>query len=294
MHNKGEWMLSYRFMTMSMDGNRDGTTSLSTDDVLSNYMVAPERMDMQMHMLGLMVAPWQRCTLMFMAPYVFKSMDHVTRIGAAFTSETSGIGDLSATALVRLLDTDTGHLQATAGISIPTGSIDETGNIPMGNGVQLPYPMQLGSGTWDPILGLTWTSTYTRWSWGVQGSTRLRVANNDRDYHLGNRGDATAWAGLVFGEWVSVSGRLFGSREQNIHGADAALNPMMVPTADPNRRAGTRFGAGAGLNLIVPHGPLAGLRLAVEFGAPLYQDLDGPQLETDWTLVAGIQYARAW
>jgi hypothetical protein len=41
-------------------------------------------------------------------------------------------------------------------------------------------------------------------------------------------------------------------------------------------------------------GALAGLRLAVEFVAPLYQDLDGPQLETDWTLTTGIQYAGTW
>jgi len=32
------------------------------------------------------------------------------------------------------------------------------------------------------------------------------------------------------------------------------------------------------------------LRLAAEAGAPVYQDLDGPQLETDLVFTLGAQY----
>ena len=35
---------------------------------------------------------------------------------------------------------------------------------------------------------------------------------------------------------------------------------------------------------------LAGQRLGVEIGIPVYQDLDGPQLERDWTFRAGWQW----
>ena len=37
-------------------------------------------------------------------------------------------------------------------------------------------------------------------------------------------------------------------------------------------------------------GPLEGLRFAFEMLFPLYRNLDGPQLETDWTLTSGVQY----
>ena len=40
-HSTGDWMFSYRFMRMDMEGNRDGTDRLSTRDVLSEYMIAP-------------------------------------------------------------------------------------------------------------------------------------------------------------------------------------------------------------------------------------------------------------
>ena len=36
-------------------------------------------------------------------------------------------------------------------------------------------------------------------------------------------------------------------------------------------------------------GVLEGQRLFAEFGVPIYQNLDGPQLETDWVLNIGVQ-----
>ena len=37
-------MLSYRFMRMTMDGNRVGTDNVTPADVLQTYMVTPLRM----------------------------------------------------------------------------------------------------------------------------------------------------------------------------------------------------------------------------------------------------------
>jgi hypothetical protein len=47
----------------------------------------------------------------------------------------------------------------------------------------------------------------------------------------------------------------------------------------------------AGVNLMMPSGPLAGIRLALEVGIPIYERLDGPALETKWLMTAGLQYA---
>ncbi len=46
-HRKGMFMLSYRYMRMFMDGNRDGTHGLGLDDVFAEgFMVAPAKMTM--------------------------------------------------------------------------------------------------------------------------------------------------------------------------------------------------------------------------------------------------------
>ena len=62
-HDAGEWMVSYRYMRMRMNGNRDGDDRVSATSVLRDFPVAPTRMDMEMHMFGLMVAPIDRPSL---------------------------------------------------------------------------------------------------------------------------------------------------------------------------------------------------------------------------------------
>ena len=65
----------------------------------------------------------------------------------------------------------------------------------------------------------------------------------------------------------------------------------MIPTADPANYGGKRLDVLMGLNFVVPRGYFKNHRLAIEGGLPIYQDLNGIQLETDWMLTAAWQYA---
>ncbi len=290
-HGAGEWMVSYRFMRMDMDGNRDGVERVSTTDIVDpagyGFMVAPTEMTMEMHMFGFMYAPTDSVTLAAMVPFHDIQMDHVTRSGGEFRTSTSGLGDIGLAALVTVRETDTSHMHLNLGFNAPTGSIDEEDKTPasMGQDVQLPYPMQLGSGTWDLRPGVTWTGAGDDWSWGAQALATLRLGRNDREYSLGDRLDMTAWAAYRATDKLSFSGRLAIGRVKNIDGADEDINPGMVPTADPARRAGTRVDALLGMNAILG----GGNRLSFEFGYPINQDLSGPQLETDFVGTIGWQ-----
>ncbi|UCE87518.1 MAG: transporter [Deltaproteobacteria bacterium] len=290
LHGAGGRMLSYRYMRMRMDGNRDGTERIGTGAVLADYPVAPTRMDMEMHMLGVMWAPIDRITLLAMLPFLRQDMDHVTATGVRFTTRSSGIGDVRVAGLIRLFDGETHRLHANAGLSVPTGDISVKDDTPMGR-VRLPYPMQLGSGTFDLLPGVTYTGQTQAYSWGGQLLGTIRTGRNNKGYRLGNRADASVWGARRWAPWLSTSLRLAWASWDNIHGDDDALNPALVPTADPDRRRGHRLDGLLGANLIVTQGVLRNQRFAVEFGWPLYQWLDGPQLETDWQLWAGWQYA---
>jgi hypothetical protein len=125
-HEKGEVMLSYRFMPMQMDGNRDGTESLTPADVLTQFPVTPLRMPMSMHMFGVMVAPTEKLTITGMVPVIDASMDHMTRPGSLFTTSAAGVGDIKLSGLVRLFNSHhrTAHLNL--GFSMPTGATDKT------------------------------------------------------------------------------------------------------------------------------------------------------------------------
>jgi hypothetical protein len=148
--DEGEFMLSYRYMEMQMDGNRTGTNRVSTP--LPGFMVSPLSMDMKMHMLGAMYAPSKKLTLSLMVPVLEISMDHrINMNGVEFTTESDGIGDITLAGVYQLSQSDGGNLLFNLGLNVPTGSIDEKDELPvsMGVPVQLPYPMQTGSGTYD-------------------------------------------------------------------------------------------------------------------------------------------------
>lgn len=298
-HKVGEWMFSYRYMSMEMEGNLDGGDSLSARQLTGTmmspgpYMVAPLSMDMEMHMFGAMYAPSDEVTVMLMLPYLRNEMDHVTRMGQRFTTRSDGVGDLKASALLALYhSSDKRHrLHANLGLSLPTGSIDERDDTPAQANAKLPYRMQLGSGSVDLMPGITYSGFGERYSWGAQVMLTVPTDYNDNDYRLGNRGQVSAWLARSFSPAVSASLRLTHSAWGNIDGARSDLNPMMVPTADPDAQGGERSELAAGINYLFTKGRAKGHRLALEYSEPVYQHLDGPQMELQSTLTAGWQYA---
>jgi hypothetical protein len=296
-HQAGEWMVSYRYMFMRMDENHDGTRSLSDAEVLDRgYMVAPTDMDMQMHMIGLMYAPTDRLTLMGMINYVDLSMNHVRSDMAVmnmggpkrFKTTSSGLGDTSLTALFKLTEHSDRILHAGLGLLFPSAGVTESDQIPGPGTTRLPYPMQLGSGSWGLAPSLTYNSLHGLWSWGAQARGTVYLDDNSEGYRLGNRGELTLWSSRQICDWASLSLRTTASTWGNIHGSDKDLLPLPVPTADPDLRGGSRLDVSLGLNLF---DPTHAFQFGAEIGAPVWQDLDGPQLGTEWFLLLGAQYS---
>ncbi|MEO1252550.1 MAG: transporter [Pseudomonadota bacterium] len=314
-HKQGEWMTSFRYMRMDMDGNRDGTDSLTPEEIVTTVpnpffgapmqpptlRVVPIEMPMHMYMAGVMYGLTDRITLMAMGMYIEKEMDHITfqgpvgttRLGE-FTTRSTGFGDTTVGAIIGLDHGAYEHRQINLGLSfsLPTGSIGETDQILTPTGAtpspRLPYPMQLGSGTFDFKPSLTARTRFGKVSIGGQASGVIRLERNDAGYALGDVYEATAWVAYEPEPWISVSGRLRGATAGQIEGADPLI-AAPVQTADPLNQGGEQIEALVGVNLAGQRGLIKGHRLAVEVGLPLYRDLNGPQLETDFTLTIGWQ-----
>ncbi len=286
-HNQGEFMLSYRNMQMNMSGMQDGTQSLSAQDVLddssNSYMMAPTKMTMNMHMFGLMYAPTNKTTTMVMLPYVEKDMDMLMKTGMTMSMESKGAGDLKVGALHNIFSEAGQRVHLNLMMSLPTGSIDEENDA----GDVLPYAMQLGSGTFDLLPGITYTAQTEAFSYGAQAQATIRLGENDRDYTLGNRFKLQGWGQLPVHQRVSLSVRLAYEDWQAIEGEDDALNPMMTPVADADLQGGNVLSAGLGVNLTLP----SGNRLAIEYSKELAQDLDGPQMAQDDSLTLAWQFS---
>ena len=309
-HDAGEWMLSYRFMRMDMSGNRIDTDSISPDEIVTTIpnrffgmpgqpptlRIVPTEMTMDMHMFGAMYAPTDRVTLMLMVNYLDNEMDHITYAGGmgteqlgTFTTESSGFGDTRLTGLITLNESIHSRLHAIVGIEAPTGSNDETDTIltPMGGRpeIRLPYPMQLGTGSWSAIVGLNQTWSGTRFSGGAQWQSLIRLNENDDDYTRGDEHRLNLWGAYRLADRLSASLRVEGFHRGNIDGQDPRIMGP-VQTADPDRQRARRVDLGIGLNYV-----LGKNRIALEWLTPIYQDLDGPQLEVDSNLILGWQYS---
>lgn len=291
-HSAGEFMFSYRFMRMQMEDSRVGTETVSNDEVLQQFMVVPTEMPMDMHMVGAMYAPTDWVTLMGMTSFVSNSMDHLTRMGGTFETSSSGIGDTKISALIPFLTEGQYRAHFTAGVSIPTGSIDETDVTPASapDEARLPYPMQIGSGTFDLLPALTLLGMTEKGSWGVQARATLRLGENDRGYAFGNRMDYTGWLAYRVFDGFSASARVSYSDWGDIDGSDPAYtNLNMVQTVRTDLQAGRMITVPLGVNYYFGEGALSGHRLLVEFAMPVYQDLDGPQMERQWDVTVGWQ-----
>lgn len=288
-HSKGDWMFTYSYNTMNMKGNLSGTNDVGQDDVLSDFMVSPTAMTMQMHMFGLMYGVSDKFMLMGMLPYSRVSMDHINRMGKRFTTEAVGVGDMKLTGTYTLYEEGSQKILLNAGISFPTGSTDERDDTPVGANQKLPYPMQLGSGTYDPLFGVSYTNQKGLWSWGSQLKATIRFGENDSNYRLGNEYDLTMWGVRKINDFINSSIRVDGKRWGNIEGSDPELNPMMVPTSRTDLRAGKRVDLLFGIDFVGSKEKLKDNRIAIEFGFPIYQNLNGPQLKVDSRLTVAWQ-----
>lgn len=282
-------MLSYRFMTMSMDENFLGSSSISDTEALAEgFMVTPTDMTMNMHMVGLMYAATDKLTLMGMIGYSELSMNHVTAMGQTFETESSGLTDATISALYNIYEKKAQRVHIGLGLQLPTGAFEEEDFIPGPGVTYLPYPMQPGSGTFAIKPSITWNKYFSNQALGAQAMGTIYLNENDQGWRPGNKAEASVWAAQQINRWSSVSLRLRGQMWNDIEGSAEDLLPLPVPTARTDLRGGTKISAALGVNLIEPK---SGFRVGIEFNQPLYQDLDGPQLAEAWSLTIGSEYS---
>lgn len=290
-HEAGEFMFSYRHGTMSMDGMRDGTSNYSMMDVHdAGYMVAPLSMDMTMEMFGIMYSPSDKLTLMAMMNWTEKTMDlnrRMMMMDTPFRTESSGLGDLKFEALYALQKNDNTQFIISFGLSLPTGEINNRDDTPMANNTLLPYGMQLGSGTVDPKLALTYIKTLEAYSYGAHVESVFRLYDNYREYHLGNEYKMTLWSTYFLNDSLALVGRFDFKKWDNISGEDSELKMMsgMNPNADPDLLGGFEITTGLGLTYLKGN-----WQLNAGFDTPLYEDFDGIQMKTKIKYSFGISY----
>jgi len=302
-HKKNEWMLSYRYMNMYMNGILSGTAMTLSNDVFLNYLMSPEKMSMNMHMLMGMYGITNNLTTMVMFNYNTISMDmnlftagshHHNHSGGSLSAanghhmESSGIGDIKVYALYSLIRREHHQLLLSTGLSLPSGTvkIKGAGDDLMYPNERLPYSMQLGSGTTDVLPSLSYLYQKERLTFSAQFSTTIRTAYNSVGYKLGNEATVNGW--LAYRWWRSISNslRIEGIAMNKIQGYDPALYAYNELSANAYNYGGQKINCYVGSVIQFKKGCLRNTRLGVEYGLPIYQNLTGTQMGLKHTLYA--------
>ena len=137
--------------------------------------------------------------------------DNTNRIGG-FTTKSEGVGDLKFSALHRLYDDPVNHIHLNLGISAPTCSVKKRDTLldPFGRApeVRLPHSMQIGTGTWDILRGITYHAREGDVSWGAQYIAEVRLeSGNSEGYAFGDKHSVTGRIAYQFAPWISTSFR---------------------------------------------------------------------------------------
>ena len=307
-HNKGQWMFSYSYMNTTMRGNNMGTTHASDNDVYKKYMMAPERMNMQMHMVMAMYGVSDKLTVMAMGGFMtsnmsmnmnsgMTSMPGMVMNGSDMTmlSGSAGITDTRLSALYNFSANADRRIIGSLGINVPTGTIRATGTTMLGDDQRLPYDMQPGTGSFSVCPDITFAQRHTLLYWGANAGADIKLNYNSLGYRSGNTYHASLWAGYQFIQCLSATVRAEELHINTISGADAAMAIPVYQQNDPTTVTGNYGGTATnlylGLNFHIMKPVLERFRVLAEYGMPAYQNLKGIQMSAKATVNAGLQYS---
>ena len=298
---------------MRMQGLRSGASNVDGNSLLGmpvmggkptgKFMAVQKSMNMSMLNLAMGysfsddffagIMPMYQDTRMDMA---FNSVMTMMTKRSGYTMKSSGMADTMLMTKYRIYSDDplipTSEASLFVGASLPSGSINKrntTHPLAVRQTELLPYGMQLGSGTVDPMLGLLYQGSSSPWWWGLDGVYTGRWYDNSRNYRLGDGVKVDAyvmnqisynflwqvqanfeWKGHIRGQADEAASGFSGHA---VHGN--AASPFMTPLWNPNNYGGVKTSITVGLQW--QPAPLHIIDLTVKL--PVYQRLNGVQLK---------------
>ncbi len=215
---------------------------------------------------------------------IFPIMDKRLNVRSmGVTRKASGLGDIMAIARQEIFERNwtgqTARGALFAGVKWPTGRSKESDALGL-----LPKPVQLGSGSYDPIVGTVWTMQWLSGEVDTDFSYQRNTWANDFKFGDIITQDVSfqyrLWPRTLEAE--GVPGYLYGVLEaNNIYQAE-------------NETAGVKDGNSGGYQLFLTPGvQWVTKRAVLEVAArlPAIQELNGQALKTDYHLIGSI---RLW
>jgi len=224
----------------------------------------------------------ERITGTVVVPYLDKSLRMTTSGGQRVTRDTSGLGDIRTLLKYRVYTKDTPNLTHRlglfGGLEWPTGHDNDEDSLG-----RLPQPLQLGSGSWDPIIGAIWTTQKSGWE-----------LDADLGYKVNTRANNFEFGDQIFSN-ISYQHRLLPRKlpDEGVPSFLYGVIELNAGYADKNKIGGIDDDDSGGFALYLSPGvQWASIGWIVEAGIqiPIVQDLHGNALETDYAATLSFRF----
>lgn len=295
------WSLELQYDYSSMKTFREGTKSVTPDEVLDDRLMhgamsysVPTKMVMQKYLLAANYRAADSLHITATIPYLLNDMDmrKVTGGGMGMPmnmtmDRVQGLGDATLGVLYTLLapvSRAAGWDAAIGlGLKLPTGKND----VRSGSGGMVHAMMQPGSGSWDPIFSVQ----------GGLAAGKLALRFNGA-YHLATRGDEGYQSGNMIG--VDAVARYLAASAVRIGLGLSLLNTGKDTDHDGNYTSSTSMidntdNTGLIALYLTPEVQIAipgtGGSFSLAFQQPIYQKVNGTQQVMDWRVLASIGWA---
>ena len=221
----------------------------------------------------------EKFTLFSIIPIIDKSLEVTTPLGRRTRGQT-GLGDLKFLARYTLGQWDrrgeTLRLAPFAGLKAPTG--EDKAKDSLG---RLPHALQIGSGSWDPILGTVFSWQTLGWQFDTSATYKFNTEANE--YEFGD--EARLDLSYQYRLWPRQLGQgvpnfFYGVIESNLvwRGRDKALG------LEDTDSGGTTLYLAPGIQFVTTR---TVLEAAVQL--PIIQNLNGTALKNDFILTTGFR-----
>jgi len=293
--------LQFTYQFARMDRYKQGSNTRSLDEARaytkpdgSTYTSLPISMDMVRYTMAAGYEFSPRFKAYASLPYVRNTMDMTSSLGVMLgwqdmtMAPTSGVGDAVLMGLYRLNgEQEMGRDKAVhvgLGVKAPTGSSTER----YADGRLVHFHMQPGTGSWDPLLTVMYTTTEDHLTLQAEAAYQYTTGNAE-GYEAGDTASVGLAGRYAATKVLGVSANLTyihtgTSSDRNGRYYNPATNASLMD--DPANTGGDSLWFAPGLQVV----PLKGLALEAGVRLPLWERENGIQLVARSIWTAGLSY----
>ena len=196
------------------------------------------------------------------------------------TGHTEGIGDTLLAGVWRVYRDNINQINVNMGFLLPTGSTTANQTLLIPSGVykfaRAFYGMQPGTGTLNALPGVTYSGVLGKWSWGLAYRGFFPLDNSPQEWRYGAANDISGWGGYMWQPGLQTTLRLDYTAQGHVQGFDPQIVGF-AQGANPLFYGGQWLMLLGGVNIAGKYFNVPKAALSLEFGLPVYQNLNGPQ-----------------